>query len=95
MPLKSGKSQAVISRNIAEMVRSGMPRKQAVAAAMNKAGKKKTAKKTAAKKVTSGSHKMPDGSVMKNGKMQPAKKATKKMPMSKRQRTQATIRAMR
>jgi len=48
MPLKSGKSKAVISANIAEMVRAGHPQNQAVAAAYAKAGKsrkKKSAKK--------------------------------------------------
>jgi hypothetical protein len=37
MPLKSGKSKAVISKNIKEMVASGHPQKQAIAAALNKA----------------------------------------------------------
>ena len=39
MPLTPGKSQAVISRNIAELRRSGRPEKQAIAIAMSEAGK--------------------------------------------------------
>lgn len=41
MPLKSGKSQAAISANIAELRNSGRPQKQAVAIAMSKSGKHK------------------------------------------------------
>lgn len=37
MPLKKGKSRDVISKNISEMVHSGHPRKQAIAAALNTA----------------------------------------------------------
>jgi len=48
MPLKKGKSRKVVSKNIREMVRSGHPQKQAVAAALNqarKSGAKKRKKK--------------------------------------------------
>lgn len=47
MPLAKGSSQGVISNNIREMMASGHPQKQAVAAALNNAGKsnKKKAKK--------------------------------------------------
>lgn len=37
MPLESGKSQKVVSRNIRELMHSGYPQKQAVAIAMRKA----------------------------------------------------------
>lgn len=41
MPLKAGKSQKVVSENIAEMVRAGHPQDQSIAAAYRKAGKAK------------------------------------------------------
>jgi hypothetical protein len=39
MPLAKGSSKKVISENIKEMMRSGHPQKQAIAAALNTAGK--------------------------------------------------------
>jgi hypothetical protein len=41
MPLKAGSSAKTIGSNIREMIKAGHPRDQAIAAAMNKAGKKK------------------------------------------------------
>lgn len=45
MPLVKGSSKKVIARNINELVRSGRPKKQAVAIAMHTAGKGKRSKK--------------------------------------------------
>lgn len=39
MPLQTGESKKVISKNIAELVNSGRPQKQAVAIAYSEAGK--------------------------------------------------------
>lgn len=45
MPLKSGSSKKVISKNIEELMNSGREQKQAVAIAMSEAGKTKKPKK--------------------------------------------------
>lgn len=44
MPLKKGNSKKVISENIAELENGGKKHKQAIAIAMDKAGKSKPAK---------------------------------------------------
>ena len=44
MPLKRGKSKAVISANIRTEVKAGRPQAQAIAIAMRKAGKSKKSK---------------------------------------------------
>lgn len=45
MPLQRGKSKSVISANIAELVRSGRPQKQAVAIAFSHAEKSRLKRK--------------------------------------------------
>jgi hypothetical protein len=41
MPLMKGKSNAVVSANISEMMKSGHPRAQAIAASLSNAGRSK------------------------------------------------------
>ena len=50
MPIKKGKSRKVVSENISELVRSGKPRNQAVAIAMDSAGKSRKGKQGKARK---------------------------------------------
>lgn len=45
MPLLKGKSKAIISSNIRELMKSGRPQKQAVAIALQNAVRKKKSKK--------------------------------------------------
>jgi len=45
MPLKKGKSDKVVSENISELVRSGKPRRQAIAIAIRKSGRSRNKRK--------------------------------------------------
>ena len=57
MPLKKGRSKSAVSYNIRELMESGRPKDQAVAIALDKAGRKKGAirkqKKAVQKRVSS------------------------------------------
>jgi hypothetical protein len=53
MPLKTGGSKETVSSNIRELIKSGRPKKQAIAIAMSKAGKSKPSKKKRGKKRSS------------------------------------------
>lgn len=45
MPLKAGKSKKAVSSNIRTLIKEGKPQKQAIAIALQKAGKTKPRKK--------------------------------------------------
>ncbi len=45
MPLVAGRSNAVVSENVKELMKAGYPQRQAVAIALKKAGRGKKGKK--------------------------------------------------
>lgn len=45
MPLKTGKSDKVVSENISELIKSGRSRKQAIAIAIRKSGRSRKKRK--------------------------------------------------
>jgi len=56
MPLKTGKSQEAVSANISKLSDEGKPHKQAIAIALDKAGKSRKAKKRMRKVNEGGGH---------------------------------------
>lgn len=54
MPLEKGSDRATVSRNISEMVKSGYPQKQAVAASLSNARRSKSKSKSRSKSRKSG-----------------------------------------
>lgn len=51
MPLKKGSSKKTISENVAELIRSGRPKDQAVAIAMSEAGKSRPSLQSVSEKM--------------------------------------------